>query len=52
MDTYVNGRKISLVERERMYLDNLKNPVPGVDALWHKYTMTDEEFFKIHGYYK
>lgn len=52
METYVNGVKITPEKRQEMYLENLKSPVPGIDALWHKYTMTDEEFFKIHGYHK
>lgn len=51
MDTYVNGELISPEEREKLYLENLDNPVPGVDALWHKYAMSAEQFETIHGYH-
>lgn len=49
METYVNGIKITPEEREKIYLENLNNPEPGVDYLWHKYTMPEGELERIHG---
>jgi len=37
MDTYVDGELISDEEREKLWLENLDNPVPGVDGLYHNF---------------